>query len=266
MKIHGTTKGGALSKKDFGVAFGGGAAGFDDTALKAYWKCDAASSPLLNASESDVDLGSAANVAVTNGSFQTGSPPLSNGVLFNGTSAYGVAGTSVSQWDYFHDTSALFTLAFWFKLAGITENDFFFANTDGSDAQGFRFRMSENDPAAAFQLEIKSDSAAIVNATTTITFIPDSTNWYFYTITYSQALSSDNLVFRRDNSNEETFNKTGNTPVDENAENSAQFARKTGASENFGNFYLSECSNWNKVMSDQDQASLYNDGDGLEIY
>jgi len=28
MKIHGTAKGGALSKKDFGVAFGGGAAGF----------------------------------------------------------------------------------------------------------------------------------------------------------------------------------------------------------------------------------------------
>ena len=40
MKIHGTAKGGALGKKDFGVAFGanGGGAAIDDTDLMAYWK------------------------------------------------------------------------------------------------------------------------------------------------------------------------------------------------------------------------------------
>ena len=42
MKIHGTAKGGALSKKDFGVAFGGGGAwdvnwNFDESDLEAYW-------------------------------------------------------------------------------------------------------------------------------------------------------------------------------------------------------------------------------------
>jgi len=40
MKIHGTAKGGALSKKDFGVAFGGGAAAFTPTDiddLQAWW-------------------------------------------------------------------------------------------------------------------------------------------------------------------------------------------------------------------------------------
>jgi len=44
MKIHGTAKGGAISKKDFGVAFGGGGAAgwdvnwnFDESDLEAYW-------------------------------------------------------------------------------------------------------------------------------------------------------------------------------------------------------------------------------------
>ena len=39
MKIHGTAKGGAVGKKDFGVAFGGGAVEpINDENLAAYYK------------------------------------------------------------------------------------------------------------------------------------------------------------------------------------------------------------------------------------
>ena len=39
MKIHGTAKGGAESKKDFGVAFSSDGTGISDADLKVYWKC-----------------------------------------------------------------------------------------------------------------------------------------------------------------------------------------------------------------------------------
>jgi len=65
MKIHGTAKGGALSKKDFGVAFGGGAAGLEyatttytlddatdaDSNLKIYTLTNGTVARLCNASK-----------------------------------------------------------------------------------------------------------------------------------------------------------------------------------------------------------------------
>jgi len=49
MKIHGTAKGGALSKKDFGVAFSAAAAaGFDKSNIKVYYNFDNATGNLIN--------------------------------------------------------------------------------------------------------------------------------------------------------------------------------------------------------------------------
>jgi len=71
MKIHGTAKGGALSKRDFGVAFGGGAAaGFDKSDIIAYYNFDNDTGALVNqaTSENGFDDGSGDDNDGTNGS------------------------------------------------------------------------------------------------------------------------------------------------------------------------------------------------------
>ena len=71
MKIHGTAKGGALSKKDFGVAFGGGGnGGFDKSDIIAYYNFDNDTGALINEATSDngFDDGSGDDNDGTNGS------------------------------------------------------------------------------------------------------------------------------------------------------------------------------------------------------
>ena len=45
-----------------------------------------------------------------------------------------------------------------------------------------------------------------------------------------------------------------------------QFAKNPSGTSGYGNFYISECSIWSRVLSDDDVAELYNDGDGRAIY
>ena len=265
MKIHGTAKGGAESKKDFGVAFGAGAAGFDDSDLKAYWKFAGDDTPIVNSSQSDESLGSNADMAITNGSYETGSPPVNDGAVFfnDASSAYGIAGTSTSQWNFHHNTSPLFTWVVWVKFVSVGHDDVFFSDGDGTEAQLFRMRLSGDD---AFELFVRSNSNTMISATTSNNSIPDTTDWHMYSFSFDFSLANTNYVFRRDNANEETFNKTASTGSDSNASDSAQMARKNEGTTNYGDFYISEFSVWNRILTDDELTELYNDGNGKAIY
>ena len=252
------------NKNNIGVAFSSGGAAFDDTDLKAYWKFAGDDTPIVNSSESDESLGSNADMAITNGSYETGSPPVNDGAVFfnDASSAYGIAGTSTSQWNFHHNTSPLFTWVVWIKFVSIGHDDFFFA--DGvSSAQYFRMRLSGDN---AFELEIKSDGNTMLAATTSNDSIPDTTNWHMYSFSFDFSLANTNYVFRRDNANEETFNKSASTGSDSNATYSAQMARKTDGTTNYGDFYISEFSCWNRILTDDELTELYNDGNGKAIY
>ena len=59
MKIYGTAKGGALSKKDFGVAFGGaGDPGFSKAGILAYYQFEEESGNLINSATEANGFGS----------------------------------------------------------------------------------------------------------------------------------------------------------------------------------------------------------------
>ena len=241
-------------------------AGFDDSDLKAYWKFAGDDTPILNSSESDESLGSNADMAITNGDYEVGSPPVNSGaVLFDGDDedAYGIAGTSKSQWNFHHNTSPLFTWVVWLKFVSIGHDDFFFADGYDTDFR-FRMRLSGNN---AFELEIKSGTGNTMIATSTPNdSIPDTTDWHMYSFSFNYSLANTNFVFRRDNDNEYTANKSGSTGADTNASYSAQMARKTNEDANYGDFYISEFSVWNRILSDDELTALYNGGSGASIY
>ena len=268
MKIHGTAKGGAISKKDFGVAFSEASVEpLDDENLVGYWKFNESSGNIINVSESDESLGSAANISMTGGTYDvTGTPSgIGNGVTFDGSSDYGTFGTSTSQFNFMHNTSAVWTLAFWMKLNVIGSDDTLLAtkiNNDGG-TPGYSIRLRTNNVIKTF---ILNGSATILSAGSSDDFIPDTSSWYFYTMTYDQSEADDNLVIRRNNANEETGDKTANTPSNSNAGYAQHIARRPDASSDFGDFSIAELSQWNRVLTDDEITALYNSGAGRSIY
>jgi len=267
MKIHGTAKGAALSTKDFGVAFGGASItpSFDDTDLKGYWKFNEASGNIINVSESGDSLGSGADISMTDGTYGETGAPLGDSVLFDGSTAYGEYGTSLSQFNFMHNSSSIWTLAFWAKWASVDIDEYFLATKTNNDSgtPGFSIRTGSN---SQFRTYIVTGSATPLSKTTTNNFIPDFTSWYFYTMTWDESLGSENYKIRRDNANEETGDKGAGALSDSNAGYTQHLATRPNLVTEFGNFTISELSQWNKVVSDDDQTSLYNSGAGREIY
>ena len=236
----------------------------EDTSLKAYWKFNESSGDIINQSESAVDLGSGADLQVTGATYSSSASPLGNSLLFDGVNDYAVAGTSLTQFDYHHNTTAVWTTAWWMKNNGGASDDHIFATIDTDDVdQGFDIRFNDTDDLLMF---ISNGAGNICTLSTASTFVPDATNWYFYTVSYDQALGSNNMEARRDNANVINASTSGAESAS-SAGYSAKIAvhpRNTAAGHS--NINMSEMSDWNKVLSDDDQTSLYNGGAGLEIY
>jgi len=233
----------------------------DDEDLKAYWKCSGAGTPILNFSVSDESLGSAAQWAVTNGTFQAGSPPLNTAFEFDDGDTSALAGTSLSQWNFMHNTSALFSIVWWMKLS-TSEGQFL--NTTQSQVQpGMGITLNPND-GMSFRIYNGAGEATAVN--TLASFIPDETTWYMYCFRYNQSLSDTNAVWRRDDGNEQTMNKGAGTPSDDDAGNPLTFGRVATHTSEWLYAQVNEISLWNKTLSADDETELYNGGSGLEIY
>jgi len=118
MKIHGTAKGGALSKKDFGVAFGGGVV-------------------LDNYPDS---LGDDADMTETNATLDTTNEILGSGCVdFNGTDAYADLGGSVGDYSFL---TQKFSLSMWLYPT-IDHQDVIFDTFNASGANvGFGMRFN----------------------------------------------------------------------------------------------------------------------------
>jgi len=238
---------------------------FNDAELKCYWRFNEESGDIINQSESDADLGSGADLQVANGTYETGSPPVGNSLEFNGSSTIAIAGTSVSQWNFTHSTTAKWTMAFWFKALAISDVMTFFTTAQTSGSKGFVLR-SGGVPKSQYYFLAYNGTAQYLAAFSSTGWIPDLTTWHFYVITHDQTLPNTNTVMRRDNANEETMNKLAVTPVDGDCNNALYVGRRVEYAEGYLEGYLSEVSIWDKIMSDEDQTLLWNDGSGRAIY
>jgi len=243
--------------------------GLDDEKLMAYWKFDESSGAIVNQSESDDSLGTNANIAITGATYNDSSAPdsFSASMLFDGTNDFGVAGTTAGQWNFMHNVSALYTKIIWmrFSSGGIGEPNFlgtagFSASTIGNDCGYF----ATNKILDAIYNGQHVD--AVFANDTGNDYIPDTTNWHMYAFTYDYSLGSNNSEIRRDNANLKQASNTGQYPSNLDASYDMTLMSNPSTFASYIGCYACEWSIWNKVMSTDDQTSLYNDGDGLEIY
>lgn len=236
-----------------------------DEGLKAYWKFDEASGDIINDSESDDSLGSAANLQVTGATYQQGSPPLSNGLSFDGTNDFAVAGTSLSQFNFLHNSATMtWSICWWMKkLAGIDADGIL--GTCPNPSSGIGLIMRLRTTASIAPKIYNSAAGGVLGLDGTNNFIPDNTNWYFYIATYDQSLASNNFKITRDNGNLYQGSKTGNAPTTSNATDAYTIGAQADES-NFFNAIYCEMSVWDRVLTAGEQTQLYNGGSGKAIY
>jgi len=239
----------------------------DDEKLKAYFKFNESSGNIINVSESDETLGSGANIIMSNGGYDvTGTPTdLGNAVDFNGTSGFGVCGTSTSQFNFMHNTSAEFTVAFWLKVGSAPVENFLMdtAYSEGTQV-GFKIQLVST-MALLFYIVRGTDGTRVLSQKTSNDFIPD-TDWHFYTWSFNYGGSAPQSIVRRDNANEETATKYALAASDADSTYPLYIAKRTGTPSQFGDFEACEWSMWNRILSLDDITALYGDGNGKEIY
>ena len=246
---------------------GAGGCGIEDTDLKTYWKFNEASGDIINNSEASADLGSGADLQVTGADYQTGSPPLGQSMNFEGTDSaenYALAGSSLSQFNFMHNSTAKWTTAWWSKATTRDTTFTYFATDRSTSKNGVSIHGNTN--ASMSMLMYNGGTPYPIQSQSGANFIPDTTTWHFYVMTYDYSLGSDNLVMKRDNANAYTDDNDAGSHSDGNAGYVMRIGRKPDYTEDYLDGEINESSIWDKVMSDEDQTSLYNGGSGLAIY
>ena len=262
------------------------------TDLKAYYKLGTnyTSSPQTEANvastvsgSSSSDLGSNANISIYNQPTQvtSGTPTnLGNANLFDGAQTtsgdYGKAGTdgNKSQWDFLHNTTSKFTFNVWLKFPDSKpeNNRFLWSDAKASDSiPSFQVR-SNGDPAYFRVIIANSTGNQSVLDTDGSPQLPIPTDdaWHMYTFTWDISLGSDNFTYRVDGatsgSNYKTDSKSGNSAVNTSANTSPLFMGDE-YSTSYGRLNSSTCelAIWNRVLTDAEITTLYQDGAGLQL-
>jgi hypothetical protein len=237
----------------------------DDTDLKCYWKFDEASGNIINQSVSSESLGSSADLVMTGGTYETGSPPVNSGsVLFDGVDDYGQV-SSLSMWNFMHDSSCLYTVAWWMKTVAINGGCHIFSTTytEGTTiGHMFRYELPNDH---LFLISTRGvDYTRLYVKKTTANYIPNFTSWNFYVAT-ADISATPMFKISRNNANVETSNKEG-VANNNNSTYNGTVSRRPDSSAGFGNQYLSEMSIWNRVLTADEITNLYNGGAGRAIY
>ena len=237
-------------------------AGLSDTSLKAYWKFNETSGDIINQSQSASDLGSAADLQVT-GATRSTAGKIGNSLNFDGINDYAVSGTSLSQYNYIHESSTgQSTIVFWMKyLSAPGDTEYIFKNSPTAGAnKGFVILTGGSN----IYYQADNASTSIFELNSGSSYIPDYSNWYFYVCRSDVNITSGTATVRRNDGNQVSTNRT-NAPTTGNAtQNLIIGANHTPT--RFANFNLDETSFWSKIMSAGDETLLYNAGAGLEIY
>jgi hypothetical protein len=247
----------------------------NDDNLKGYWKFDEASGSILNQSVGAGTLGVAADMTITGTpTYQnTGSPSglTDASVYFDGVSDGGNIGTSTSQFNFMHNSSALWTVCYWMKFpqsAFIVDSILDDTNTEDNKTGfwiGTRTPTGGTERFAGW-ISFGTGNQHICTWYLTPTIaIPVDNAWHFYTWQYDQSLASNNFSYSVDNGTAIHATKTANTPSSGNAHCALKWLMNCGTNLKL-EAYCQELSIWNEILDATDLSSLYASGAGAPIY
>jgi len=239
-------------------------AAISDTDLKAYWKFNEASGDIINVSSSAADLGSGADLQVTGADYDTGSPPTGfKSMNFNGSSDKAIAGTSLSQWNFMHSTTAQWTAVFWMKADSVTATQQIFGTNRLTSAKGFGLLSNTN---GSFSLLGFGGGTQWYGGNSSASYVPDTTTWHMYTVTLDLT-TSNGLNYTRDGANAHNVTNTSSGAIN-NGDSGEQMT--IGVKPDYGEEYLDgqimELSIWDRILTSTEITTLYNSGNGTAIY
>ncbi len=240
---------------------------FDDTDLKAYWKFEASATPVPNDSQSAADLGTAADLDMTGATHVAAGGIIGDSWDFDGVNDNGIAGSSLSQFNFLHNASYLATINLWYKKNSASPGGTrtLFGTARGANDIGFEIFLDDT-AAQDFNIDIVRGSSPRVHEIITVTNqIPQDVNWHMITVRSDNGSTLMDFTLDGANGSVESSTTEGAAPSASNA----NAALRVGESIDAGFDYdgdLDETTVFNRYVSDSEITDLYNAGSGLEIY
>ena len=253
----------------------------DDSKLMAYWKFNESSGNIVNASQSSDSLGSDGDLIMTGGTYEQSAPlGSSNALLFDGTDDFGAVSSgsnTLSQFNFIHEGQS--TFCYWMKLVSSVNYGVIFMNDNWTPNAGTKVITSRDAPCGTacgtlnqtvMNGEALEANSVIVDHSygqppTNSGYIPDITDYYFYTTRIDVDETTDTLIGNRDTADETKGNRI-NAPLEDDSPSAFTIAKRSNASQYFANILISEMSIWNRILTNDEINGLYNSGSGRAIY
>jgi len=229
--------------------------------LKAYWKFNEASGDIENQSISEAKLGVAADLQ-TSGVTYSETGKIGNAVTLDGTNDHMVAGSSLSQFNFLHNTTYEFTISFWAKILNWAGTDMIIdtASDISSSTVGLGIRTVSTDGI----LIHFSNGTNMNRFATTVTGFNTDGAYHHYVITGKKSDTTNSMEIWEDGVSMGSASNSGKDFVDTNATKALYFGQ-TGASSQYLNMTIDEAAIWSRRLSDTEIALVHNSGSGIEL-
>ncbi len=235
---------------------------------KFHYKFDESSGDVINHGS----FGTSANLTVTGLTRDVSSPSG----IGNGMSGAGIGGgdyatnTEVNGYKFLHDGSS-WSITYWSQMTELptssTTETFIFGNVWTDDqGTGIMVRTGYVGSSSGAKLQVvavANNNNIPLNVTTDNLFIPDTTDWHFYALTFD----GTTLTMQRDNATTGAGYKTGDKSA--NAFNTGNptrkptwFNRDVSQSDKAYGGKIAQFTIWDRVLTADEKTSLYASGNG----
>jgi len=233
---------------------------FDDTDLKVNWTFNEASGDIINKQTTGEGLGSSANIEITGATYGV-TGKVGTALSFDGINDVGNVGTSVSQFNFLHNETALWSFVAWFKCNTLGVSEDFFNTTQGSPTNvGIVIQLIAGTP-RPIRVGLTNGSAWQDVDSAGTGRVPNDTDFHFIIITYDFNEANE-ITFQVDNGTIEslpsTIAKTNN-----NSAFSMDICARQEAS--FGEMVVNQWAIFNRILTSDERTDLWNSGAGREI-
>ena len=232
------------------------------TGLKAYYKFNETSGDIVNQAAtvgSTDSLGSDADLQVSGATYNAAISPFGYSMTFDGSNDKAIAGTSLTQFNFFQNgSSPKWTICWWGRVPN-TDLDGIIGTRPNSGSGGLTIRTRTG---GSFSTQLKNAGGFLLGA--------DGQTGYgdgtikFFVVQFDYSLASNNLLQLADNGDLYNSNKDSITMSDQDAEDALTIGCQSDNAD-FTNMSMCECSIWNRILNATEITDLYNSGSGVSL-